>query len=525
VAAPAAGGTGTTTTVSGSSTSATVSGLTDGTDYTVSVTAQNAYGSVTTGDDTAYQPVAAADAAATSGDAGDVVVDGEQPVVDTPVSQPVAGSSTSGYNTQVAPADTLNAPTAVTVYSGTPSNASAVTGVVTSSSTGDPLTGVTVTIAASDGTGSTTPTQTDSGGAFAFTGMPSASTGTNYNIEAVGGGGFGSYILANDSFLGGVPYQVNMAMTPSAQSYDESSAQAQTNSVATTNALITAYTSNTQVPPTIKVGSFPKNSACQQTSSSLQSVHTYPWRFYIQHVAAKEVGTFHYSGDAPAYRANVAAESDYAWYRRLHPDFSSFDIRDNTNDQCFDPTIAIPTVWNSWTDDPLAKRVVTSTGKIYNTGYQAGQYTCGDHPLGNQLSQNGSLARVHICGVTDWHSLIAFYYPGKSVKTTTAPPPPSTTYSRPSGAVTLHFPAQVSGVNVGWNYEVDAYVTTVDSNGVPHLSWKKIYGSGFNWNAEAISTSYTYHTAACQKYRALSTNIAGTSAWKPFASGYPICAG
>lgn len=537
------GGTPVSATVAGTDTSAVISGLTNETSYSISASAQNTYGQTVVTAEAPIAPISAADSAAT--DSVDAAFQSDDPdtTVDTPTPVAASAADTSGYTTNVADSNELNSPSAVTVYSGTSPTTSAVTGVVVDG-TGAPMQGTTVNLTV-PGSDTLATTMTDSEGAFSITAIPATSTGTAYNLEAVGDSTHGSYLLANESYVAGQAYQVNMALSDTDSGFNMSavgSAQPQYTSLATAGA--PNYPSTTHMPPTILVDMYdqPDSADCASTLNKHLGTQRYGWKFYVQHVASQEVAVL--GGSQAAIQANMLWESNYAWYKYIHHKYSgaSYILKNTTNDQCFYPKGHVPTSWNTWVNNVLPYRLSSSATPVSPTPYVSGTKTCGAYdwtyngvtyhfkPGGSEGTQWGSYALATGTGthcttaITDWKAVAAYYYYRTSVVRNLAPPTPATSYSNVSGGVHLNFPSQISGVHVGWNYRVDALEPNVINDEPKGTVWRSIYASGpSSTGLGDIPTSRTYMTnGACYSYRAMSSSPAGASSWASFAGGSQI---
>lgn len=408
----------------------------------------------------------------------------------------------------------------------------AVTGVVLDDTTSAPIVGASVMLRPTAG-GPGTPYTTTSDGAFAFTNIPAvAYPGTTYNLT-VSAAGYGSVSVTADPYVDGESYEQTITMNGAIQTDDVSQGTAQGDqSTAAANGALPPYASFRRTPPTIVVGNFDRNDKCQSTTGVLESTKRWPWKFYVLHVAASEIDSEWQDG---AFRANFAAEQNYAWYYAERPEGDTYNIGDTTADQCFRADRKVPASWRkllSGSDastTPLMNRVATSSGDIQKTYYNAGSYACNDKPQdGNVLSQRGTLYREQNsdCGSANWQSQLNYYYTG-TIKAITSPPAPNTSFSRPTNAVKLNFPSQVSDgnshtSNVGWRYEVDRCTR---SNPVNPCTWVIIYDAGWNSSKGTVPTSYAYNVTSCTIYRALASNPAGKSPYASFNNGNDICPG
>lgn len=269
-------------------------------------------------------------------------------------------------------------------------------------------------------------------------------------------------------------------------------------------------------------------------------MRNYPWSFYVLHVAANEINS---SWGIIAWKANFAAEQNYAWYFRQHPaGGSTWDIGNSTAYQCFRPNRKVPTKWHRWISDPgsnadhLENQLIDSNGNIKITEYRAGTSHCTEslYPQnGNKLSQNGTKARDdNNCGTQTWQALFNYYYTG-TLGAGNAPPRPNTSFNRPSGRVHLEFPAQVKQTtqtsNVGWRYQIDAYFPDDTPLG---CRWGTIRKLGWSSKLRRVPTETNYdppragvRPTDCFKYRARASNPNGRSSFASFHAGQTICPG
>jgi hypothetical protein len=327
--------------------------------------------------------------------------------------------------------------------------------------------------------------------------------------------GYGSYSVTNDIYQPDTTYETTVDLTTSAQSYDASQVASQGTQVTSASGSLGPYTSFRRPPPTIKVAMYQQNSSCAPASSSF-TVKNWPFRFYAVHTAAGEIDTqWHHV----AWKSVALAISNYAWYFKRHPPASNYNVDNTTDFQCFKPFRKVATYWHGWLNEILGtKHFANSSGDTKITQYRAGNYECTDPAFpqnGDILSQQGARARDNLCGVSYYGDIDNYYYTG-SLADNTGPPVPNTSFSRPSGAVTLNFPSQVGDSsghtsNVGWTYEVDRYDTNLPT---PH--WIIIYKKGWENSSRSVPTSFTYHISGCFRYRARVTNPVAVSSYASF---------
>jgi hypothetical protein len=497
-ATPDAGGTTISTGASASATSATISGLTDGVAYDVSVAASNAYGTSTSPVDGTITPEpppeddGGADPAATV----------------TPVS--VNGGSTAGETTTDVSADELMSATDVNAISSTASGTSAITGVVVDDQSGSPIVGAAVILSESAGSVTSVATS-DSNGLFAFANIPADDAGLAYGLT-VTAAGHGQYSDTNDAYVANQTYTTTIEMDAAAQTFDAggengvSAVSTQLASAGTTG----GYGSRNAPPPYITVGFFPKYPSgsrdyCEPTSSqtSPNRMQTFAWRFYILHTTRAE----NYVTDSEAaVKAISEAQNNYAWGWRLKPHSSTWDIKDDTDDQCFNTNMHVPTKWYSWIDsDVLPNKIAHNNGLGLVRGYfRGGSYLTGCQDLNkipNQLFQDGaeSLATNH-CGMS-WTDIDRYYYSGKVVPASAPAPSTGATATPVSGGIRFSFPDKVGGYNEAWKYKLGTLVY----NPSPHFyPFKTIV-----FNGTTVPTSYTYTTNTGSKFAVEAVNAVG----------------
>lgn len=433
----------------------------------------------------------------------------------------VNGQSVGQLTTDIMSADETDAPYDLQIYTSTGSGTSALTGVVTDSATGSVLPGASVTMQASAG-GSATTVTADANGGFAFVNIPVGTSGTPYTLN-VSAQGYGSYSVTNQTYQPDTTYETTAELTTSAQSYDASQIATQGAQVTSAAGDLAPYTSYRRPPPTIKVAMYTHGANCTRGSSTY-TVKTFPFRFYSLHVAVGEISTaWHHV----PWKSVALAITNYAWYFKRHPPAPDYNVDNTTAFQCFLPGVSIPTVWHGWMNEVLQSHFANSSGDTHITQYRAGSYECTDPNFpqnGDKLSQQGARAKYNLCGVTYYQDIDNYYYVGSFANSTT-PPIPNTSYSRPSGAVKLTFPAQVQDSsghtsNVGWTYTVEKFETNLPT---PH--WIIIYQKGWSNSSRSVPTSFTYGTSHCYQYRVKASNPIGSSSYGSFNNGNAICPG
>jgi hypothetical protein len=438
--------------------------------------------------------------------------------ITAPAAASVNGDSTGSLTTEVVSRYYTDSPSQLQVYTSTESGTSAITGVVTGSSGN--VSGATVSLAPSAG-GSATTVQSDSNGGFAFVNIPVGSSGTEYTLT-ISAAGYGTYTATNDTYQPNTTYETTVDLTTSAQSYDMSQTVSQGSQNTAGSGSLTPYTSYFRPPPTIKVAVYdPLGASC--TPSGTPTVKNYPFGYYALHVTVAEIYT---TWPEAVVRANMLAQTNYAWWFLRHPPNSSWNVDNTTNYQCFEPWAKVPTAFNDWLDNLLGDSSLHLNGDIQITPYRAGTYECSDPNFpgnGNKLSQWGSLALNKLCGYSYYKDIDNYYYTG-SFTSSMIPPVPKTSFSRPQGAVKLNFPSQVSDgnghvSNVGWKYTVEEWLSK------PVSGWYVIYRKGWDWSSRSIPTSFTHLTGLCTEYRVKATNPVGTSTYASFNGGGAICPG
>jgi hypothetical protein len=175
------------------------------------------------------------------------------------------------------------------------------------------------------------------------------------------------------------------------------------------------WTSETDPPPTIRV--------FRHESGEVDTVNFKP---YAKNVLSREWIS---SWTTASLRAGALAVKSYAWYQVLHwrggqnEDGECFDIRDDTQDQVYDPDLPTYATAAAAVDATWLTRVLQD-GAIFPTYYNAGDRDepCGANANGWRMYQWGT----QTCGLDGLNAVeivLTYYYPGVTV--TDAPPEPS----------------------------------------------------------------------------------------------------
>lgn len=425
----------------------------------------------------------------------------------TPVSGET-GSPTSGasYSTEYFDDQESMVDGGVNVYTSTDAGTFGLTGIVLDDVGGNVISGATVTLTPSGG-GRSISTTTDSDGAFAFVDVPVSGSTQDYDLT-VSADGFGSYSVVNETYAASETYYTTAEMETTSQAFDEA-APLEDNTLGPTDAAgSSGYPSNTKVPPSLHVKLYNHDSGTCDNGGNLRATKNYPWKFYVLHVAAGEIDT---QWHKTAWKANAAAEQNYAWYFRIQ----GTTVNNTTQYQCFRPERSIPTSWKDWIPDVLDERIANSNGNITITQYRAGNSFSGctdrTYPQnGNILSQWGSKSLDDNGCYSAWSSIDDYYY-SSSVKNGSVPDQPSTDYSKSNGKITFNFDS-----TGGWHYVLQKY-----GGG----SWNTIATVGWSWKMRDIPKSHTYDpNGNCYEYRVKATNPVDSSSWKVYNNGNTICA-
>jgi len=192
----------------------------------------------------------------------------------------------------------------------------------------------------------------------------------------------------------------------------------------TAAASCSSWTSETDAPTTIRV-----------FRHLTGAVDTVDFQTYTKNVLSREwIGSW----TTESLRSGALAVKLYAWYQVLHwrgglnTVGACFDLRDDTNDQVYDPSKPTWSTAALAVDATWATRVLKN-GSIFPTYYNAGTASeaCGANANGWKLWQWGTQG-CGLAGKTAAEIMLTYYYPGVTV--TDAPvasgtPAPSATPS------------------------------------------------------------------------------------------------
>jgi hypothetical protein len=406
----------------------------------------------------------------------------------------------------------------------------ALTGVVISQMTEDPVAGATVTLQPCNGCSpqpAALVTSTDSSGGFAFVDVDPSTLG----LLTITASGLGSYTIHSSTHSGGEGYQMTARMNGGDQVFNGAT-NASTSGDATQEQSYPTYDSERRIPPWIRIAMYPRNEDCEKTSESYNVVYK-PWNEYVLRTMTGEI----YGGGWPngwfgehAAKATAAAISNYAWYERKNPVRApaGADVT-NTIDsfQCYREDREIPFSWRVWVADVYDERIVDSRDRIQSTPYRGEvddangfqQYTCSDSAFpanGNKLNQLGAKALDEQCGYNNWRSIVHYYYTYR-VRRGLKPPAPRTSFNNVTnpGAIKFNFVSRVSPDSpVGWKYELERWIGS---------EWRVIRKFAFNARLRKVPDSYVYPTFSCSSYRVRAWNPVGWSFYSSFNGGAPIC--
>lgn len=169
------------------------------------------------------------------------------------------------------------------------------------------------------------------------------------------------------------------------------------------------------------------------------AVEVVSFKAYTKNVLSRE---WIASWTTESLRSGALAVKHYAWYQVLHwrggtnSAGACFDVRDDTQDQVYDPSrptyaTAAAAVNATW---PIR---VLKNGAIFPTYYNAGASgeACGANANGWKMFQWGTQA-CGLAGRTAAQIMVAYYYPGVTVSgappPTSTPPPTPTPSPRPT---------------------------------------------------------------------------------------------
>lgn len=147
-------------------------------------------------------------------------------------------------------------------------------------------------------------------------------------------------------------------------------------------------------------------------------VETVDFRAYARNVLSREwIGSW----TTESLRAGALAVKGYAWYQVLHWRGgmnlvgTCFDLRDDTADQVYDPSMPTWSTAAAAVDATWPTRILRN-GAIFPTYYNAGtsQDACGANANGWKLWQWGTQA-CGVAGKTAAEMMQVYYYPGVTV--------------------------------------------------------------------------------------------------------------
>jgi hypothetical protein len=191
-----------------------------------------------------------------------------------------------------------------------------------------------------------------------------------------------------------------------------------------------SWTSESTPPPTVRV--------FRHASGGVERVD---FKTYAKNVLSREwIGSW----TTESLRSGAMAVRNYAWYQVLHwrggvnAAGACFDLRDDTQDQVYDPSKATWSTAAAAVDATWAW-LVTKAGHIFPTYYNAGTSgeSCGANANGWKAYQWGTQA-CGLAGKTAPQIIVTYYYPGVSVSGAagTSPSPTPTPKPTPTPAPT-----------------------------------------------------------------------------------------
>ena len=145
------------------------------------------------------------------------------------------------------------------------------------------------------------------------------------------------------------------------------------------------------------------------------AVETVNFKAYAKNVLSRE---WIASWTTESLRSGALAVKHYAWYQVLHwrggtnEDGECFDVRDDTQDQVYDPSKPTYTTAAAAVNATWATRVLKN-GAIFPTYYNAGVAgeACGANANGWKMYQWGTQA-CGLAGKTAAQIMLTYYYPG-----------------------------------------------------------------------------------------------------------------
>ncbi|HLY35374.1 MAG TPA: SpoIID/LytB domain-containing protein [Candidatus Limnocylindria bacterium] len=192
------------------------------------------------------------------------------------------------------------------------------------------------------------------------------------------------------------------------------------------------WVSESVPPPTIRVF---------RSASATGAVDTVDFKTYAKNVLSREwIGSW----TTESLRSGALAVRNYAWYYVLHwrggvnADGACFDVRDDTQDQVYDPSKPTWSTAAAAVDDTWSW-LVTKAGHIFPTYYNAGTQgeACGANRNGWKAYQWGTQA-CGLAGETAAQIILTYYYPGVTVSGAPgiSPTPTPTQTPSPTPAIT-----------------------------------------------------------------------------------------
>ena len=467
---------------------------------------------------------------------------GDDTVDDAATPQPMSPSgpaSPGTYTTTLWSSSEMDANTGLYAVDSTAAGTTAFSGIVQDDSTGDAISGATVTMSYLPcGTCAAVPTSTtsDAGGGFAFVNMPA----TTYTVS-VAKSGYGTYTLLNDTYSANETYQTTVDLNASAQSYDMTGSGTKAASTVTPTPPGSAY-SHFRVPPSIRVKMYDVwgrgvsgHEFCTQRipATKPEPVGNYAFDFYVLHVAQGEVNNVGYN--LVGSKAFLSIAQNFGWLHKTLP--GSWDITDTRDTQCFRPQEKLQNPnWRRGLPDVLDERIVwppsSSNTNLLETFYGSGSSTplCDDpaEPIhGGRASQNGIKARSEFsaCLTTDWRNIVKYYYQsGTQVLPVLRPPIPDAhaTASPSTNQITFTYSSTgLGGLNVAWKFHVQKRF--VRSDGTTY--WRTLYTTHWESKIRAVRTSITVTRpdGECARWRVRARNPAALSLPGAVNSGANVC--
>jgi hypothetical protein len=393
-----------------------------------------------------------------------------------------------------------------------------VTGAVIDDSTGDPVSGASVTLSCSAACSmSPVSTTTDSQGAFAFINIPATTLDLDVNAS-----GYGTYSVINDPYTADTTSQITVFLRSGSQTIDMADRAGATEHTAATPRLPGTDYSSTRVPPSIRVrmndtyGRSSPGNFCKPIGDPSSVVRKWGFRFYLLHVVKPEVEGLNYN--EKAMKAYMALAQNFAWVAKTLG--GPADVDNSTNTQCFRPKERITNKnWNTWLSDVLNERIIDDQNRLRETPYQRGSTDlCTDPSFpagGGTASQRGLKTHssdANGCNVgtgSNWRPLALYYYAsGWDVVPGSAPPLPDVSYSRSGSQITLHFLSAEYGQNVAWRY----YLQQREKG---TIRWQTFAVKRWCNSCQTVPTSHTFtpsDPSKCMEYRVKAINRVNWSA-------------